>query len=142
MWEYEYSVETDAKPEAVFRLWTDAENWHTWNDGVGEVDVQGPFAAGTTFTMTPPGQPTVTMQISEVTENQGFTDVNTEFDGLVITTFHRIEELSGGRTRVTYRTEITGDAADTVGAEVGPMICADFPDVVEALVARAARSDG
>ena len=29
MWEYEYSVETDAKPEAVFRLWTDAENWHT-----------------------------------------------------------------------------------------------------------------
>jgi hypothetical protein len=28
-----------------------------------------------------------------------------------------------------------------VGAEVGPAICADFPDVVDALVARAARSD-
>ncbi|GAA2010493.1 SRPBCC family protein [Catenulispora yoronensis] len=139
MWEYEYSVEAEVEPRAVFGLWTDAENWHTWNDGVGAVEVHGPFAAGTEFTMTPPGQDTVTMLIADVTEDRGFTDVNIEFDDVVITTFHRIEDLGAGLTRVTYRTEITGDAADTVGAEVGPLICADFPDVVDALVARAAQ---
>ena len=140
MWEYEHSVEAEVAPETVFRLWTDAANWHTWNDGVGDVEVRGPFAAGTEFTMTPPGQDTITMLIAEVVENEGFTDVNSEVEGLVITTFHRIEQLDGGLTRVTYRTEITGEAADELGPEFGPQICADFPDVVANLVALAAKS--
>jgi hypothetical protein len=140
MWEYEFSIEAEVAPETVFQLWIDAANWHTWNDGVGEVEVRGPFAPGTEFTMTPPGQDPITMLITEVAENKGFTDVNTEIEGLVITTCHRIEELSGGLTRVTYRTEITGDAADELGPEFGPQICADFPDVVTNLVASAAKS--
>jgi hypothetical protein len=37
----------------------------------------------------------------------------------------------------TYRMEITGPAADTLGPQVGPEISGDFPQTLAALVARA-----
>ena len=56
---------------------------------------------------------------------------------LLQATVHRLEPLPGGGTRVTYRTEITGPAAEQVGPELGPAITADFPDVLAKLVAHA-----
>jgi hypothetical protein len=47
--------------------------------------------------------------------------------------------LDGGRTRVTYRMEITGPAADTLGPQIGPEISGDFPQTLSALVERAER---
>lgn len=137
MWDYEYSATAEVTPNAVWTLWADPLGWHAWNDGVGEVEVHGPFAAGTAFTMTPPGQDTIHMTITEVVPDQAWTDV-CEFPGLLITTRHLIDDLGGGRTKVTYRTEITGEAAAEVGPELGPQICADFPDVVTKLLAMAA----
>ena len=52
-------------------------------------------------------------------------------------TAHRLERLDGGGTRVTYRMEITGPAADEMGPQVGPAITADFPETMAALVALA-----
>jgi hypothetical protein len=65
-----------------------------------------------------------------------FTD-QVDFDGVVVTTVHRLTETPRGTTRVTYRTEITGADADTIGPEIGPDITADFPDVLAALTALA-----
>ncbi|MEY9906852.1 hypothetical protein ABIA35_003074 [Catenulispora sp. MAP12-49] len=137
MWEYEYSATAEVTPNAVWTLWADPLGWHTWNDGVGEVELLGPFAAGTEFTMTPPGEDTIRMRITEVVPDQAWIDV-CEVPGMLITTHHLIEDLGAGRTKVTYRTEITGEAADQVGPEIGPQICADFPDVVTKLLALAA----
>ncbi|MEY9895038.1 hypothetical protein ABIA31_008726 [Catenulispora sp. MAP5-51] len=137
MWEYEYSATAEVTPNAVWTLWADPLGWHTWNDGVGEVELHGPFAAGTEFTMTSPGEDTIRMRITEVVPDQAWIDV-CEVPGMLITTHHLIEDLGAGRTKVTYRTEITGEAADQVGPEIGPQICADFPDVVTKLLALAA----
>jgi Polyketide cyclase / dehydrase and lipid transport len=139
MWDYEFSAAAVVTPKAVWTLWADPLSWHTWNDGVGEVEVHGPFAAGTAFTMTPPGEDTIHMTITEVVPDKAWIDV-CEFPGLAITTHHLIEDLGDGRTKVTYRTEITGEAADRVGPELGPQICADFPDVVGKLLETAARA--
>jgi len=137
MWTYEFSATAEVTPSAVWTLWADPLSWHTWNDGVGEVEVHGPFAAGTAFTMTPPGEDAIHMTITEVVPDQAWIDV-CELPGLAITTYHLIDDLGGGRTKVTYRTEITGEAADEAGPEIGPPICADFPDVVAKLLAVAA----
>ncbi|MEY9930395.1 hypothetical protein ABH926_005040 [Catenulispora sp. GP43] len=137
MWEYEYSATAEVTPNAVWTLWADPLGWHAWNDGVGEVELHGPFAAGTEFTMTPPGEDTIRMRITEVVPDKAWIDV-CEVPGMLITTHHLIEDLGAGRTKVTYRTEITGEAADQVGPEIGPQICADFPDVVGKLLALAA----
>ena len=132
MWEYGYSAETTASPQALWRHWSDMAAWPRWNAGIEKLEIDGPFAVGTTFTMTPPGEEPVKMRLTEIVPGERFTD---EADGgdFVVRTEHRLEPSVTG-TRVTYRMEITGPAADRVGPEVGPAITADFPDVVAALV--------
>lgn len=138
MWEYECSVETTAGAAAVWRHWSDMAAWPTWNAGIETIAVNGPFQAGTSFTMTPPGDDML-MRLAEVVPGELFTDVMDAGD-FVVTTEHRLGLAASGRTRISYRTEITGPAADQVGPELGPQITADFPEVLAAL-AKVAEAD-
>jgi Polyketide cyclase / dehydrase and lipid transport len=54
MWEYEHSVETRAPADALWRRWSDMAAWPEWNHGIEKIEIDGPFAVGTKFTMTPP----------------------------------------------------------------------------------------
>ena len=138
MWEYEQSVETNAAPEALWRHWSSMAEWPQWNAGIEKIDVDGPFAVGTVFTMTPPGDDPIRMCLTEVVPGKLFTDEMDAGD-FVVRTVHRLEPTVTGKTRVTYRTEITGPAADQIGPQLGPAITADFPDVLAALVRLAER---
>jgi hypothetical protein len=133
MWEYEHSIETSIAPEAVWERWADVAGWGEWNADIEKVELGGPFAAGSEITMTPRGDDPVILRLAEVRENETFVDV-AQFGGVVIRTTHRLERLDAGRTRITYRTEITGPAADELGPQVGPAITADFPETMAALV--------
>lgn len=136
MWEYEHSVETTASPAAVWRHWSDMAAWPSWNAGIEKIEVHGPFAVGTTFTMTPPGDDPITMRLTEIVPDEVFTDEMDAGD-FVVTTVHRLRPSASGGATITYRTEITGAAADQAGPEIGPAITADFPDVLAALAALA-----
>ncbi|NUO96709.1 MAG: polyketide cyclase [Nonomuraea sp.] len=137
MWEYEHSVETAVAAEAIWHVWSDMDAWPEWNDGLAKIEVEGPFAVGTAFAMTAPGDDEpIRMRLVEIVPGEVFTDQMDAGDFLV-TTVHRLEPLPGGGTRVVYRTEISGPAAGQVGPELGPQITGDFPDVLAALVRRA-----
>ena len=77
----------------------------------------------------------VELRIAEAIEPEPFVD---EADGgaFVVRTTHRVEKVSDERSRITYRMEITGPAAETVGPEIGPEISGDFPQVLATLAAR------
>jgi len=132
MWDYEYSLETSAAPEALWRHWADMPAWPQWNEGIETIDVEGPFQVGTVFVMTPPGDEPIRMRLVEIEPGTSFTDEMDAGD-FVVRTEHRLEPAAGGLTRIVYRTQITGEAAGHVGPELGPQITADFPDVVTAL---------
>ncbi|GAA2884385.1 hypothetical protein Acy02nite_17560 [Actinoplanes cyaneus] len=136
MWEYEHSVETTATPEALWHHWSTVAQWPEWNEGVEKIEIDGPFQAGSVFTMTPPGDEPLRMRLTEVVPGKLFTDEMDAGD-FVVRTVHSLEPVTPGTTRVTYRTEISGPAAEQVGPQIGPAITADFPDVVAALVRRA-----
>ena len=136
MWQYEYSVETTAAPEALWRHWSDMASWPQWNDGIETIDVEGPFEAGTAFTMTPPGEEPIRMRLIEIKPGESFTDEMDAGD-FAVRTEHRLEPAAGGLTRIVYRTEITGEAAGHIGPQLGPQITADFPEVLAALAKRA-----
>jgi hypothetical protein len=89
--------------------------------------------------MTPPGEEPIWMRLTEVVAGSVFVDEMDAGD-FVVTTVHRLEAQPAGGTRIVYRTEITGPAADQVGPELGPAITGDFPDVLAALAALAARA--
>jgi uncharacterized protein YndB with AHSA1/START domain len=128
MWKYEHSIETTAAPDAVWRRWSDMAAWPQWNDGIAKIQIDGPFIVGTTFTMTPPGDEPLQMRLTEIVPGEQFTDEMDAGDFVVRTT-HRLEPTAAGRTRIIYRTEITGQA----GPQLGPAITADFPEVLAAL---------
>jgi uncharacterized protein YndB with AHSA1/START domain len=141
MWVNEQAVETTASAQDVWRLWADVAGWPTWNGDVERIELDGPFATGSTIVMTPKGDDAVELAIVEAVEPTLFVD---EADGgdFVVRTTHRVEPLDAERNRVVYRMEITGPAADTVGPQIGPEISGDFPQVLAALVALAEQRGG
>lgn len=132
-WRSEYSIETSTEPEAIWAQFRDVARWKEWNAGIESIELDGPFSAGTWFTMKPPGSEPLRSRLLEVRENDCFVD-ETLLDGLRITVAHRLLRLGPQRTRVTYAVDASGPGA----AEVGPMIAADFPEVLASLAARVA----
>ncbi len=138
MWEYEYSIETAATAETIWRLWADVENWGVWNAGIQKIEIDGLFAVGTRITMTPPGEDPIPLHIAEAVEGELFVD-EARFGDLLLRTVHRIDPVEQDRIRVVYRMEITGNGADEVGPQIGPGITADWPDTMASLAELALR---
>jgi uncharacterized protein YndB with AHSA1/START domain len=136
MWTTEHSIETSATPSRIWRLWSDVHRWPEWNGDIERIELHGPFAAGSTIVMTPVGDEPVELRIAEAVEPELFVD-EADLGEVVVRTTHRVQELGDGQARITYRMEITGPAADTLGAQIGPEISGDFPETLSALAQRA-----
>jgi uncharacterized protein YndB with AHSA1/START domain len=136
MWVNEHSIETTAAPEQVWRLWADVAGWPEWNGDIERIELLGPFAAGSRIVMTPFEAEPVELRIAEAVEPELFVD-EAHLDDLVVRTIHRIRRIDADHARVTYRMEITGPAADTLGPQIGPEISGDFPQTLRGLVALA-----
>jgi Polyketide cyclase / dehydrase and lipid transport len=139
MWTYEHSVRTSAPPDRIWRLWADVASWPEWNGDIERIELLGTFAAGSTILMTPIGQEPIELRIAEAVEPELFVD-EAHMGEIVVRTMHRVESIGPEDTRITYRTEITGPDADTLGPQIGPEITADFPQTLARLAARAEAS--
>ena len=128
-WQGEYAIETSATPDVIWHIFRDVSGWKTWNAGIEYIEIDGPFAAGTWFTMKPPGQDALRSKLIEVRENACFVD-ETRVGDLVIAVAHRIESLGADRTRIVYAVDANGSEA----AEIGPAVASDFPEVLASLV--------
>ena len=151
MWEYEHSIETTAAAEALWARSADVASWAEWNSDIEKVEINGPFTVGGQITMTPRGGDPVQLRLTDVRTNELFVD-EAELDGVIVRTVHHLEPLADApaatttspttttnspRTRITYRTQITGPSAAEVAPHLGPAITSDFPETMAAL-ARAA----
>ncbi|MEU0880735.1 SRPBCC family protein [Lentzea sp. NPDC005914] len=126
--EYEHSVEGPASVETVWALWSDVSRWTEWDESLESVTLTGPFAEGSSGTMTIEGQGAIPFTLTSVDPGIGFVD-ETSVPGALLRFSHRVEQLSDG-VRVTHSVVIEGPEAQTLG----PLVTADFPDAVEALV--------
>ena len=136
MWTTEYTLTTEASPEALWELLSDVNGWGAWNEGIETITLDGPLAVGATFQMKPPGEDVLTSTIVELEDNRLLTD-RTDLGELVIQVAHELRPLADRGTSITYRVEVSGPAADAQGEEVGTAISADFPQVMAALAAAA-----
>lgn len=132
MWQCDYDIEINADPETIWEIFCDVPGWKQWNAGIEHIEINGPFEAGTVFTMTPPGQDPLTTRLIEVRKNEVFVD-ETRVGDIIVLVAHRIQYVAPKRTHVTYSIQVTGPSAE----ETGKAIAADFPDVLKALAALA-----
>jgi Polyketide cyclase / dehydrase and lipid transport len=127
-WRSEYAIETPAAPSIIWSIFRDVPGWKAWNAGIEHIEIDGPFSAGTWFTMKPPGQDLLRSQLVDVRENECFVD-ETRVGPLTVTVAHRIEALGAGRTRIVYAVDAKGPEA----SEIGPAVASDFPQVLASL---------
>lgn len=134
MYEYEYSLETSASPEAVFQLYSDVSSWPRWDKDVEKVELAGEFEAGVSGVMVITGQGALPFTLTSVELNRGFSDQTPlEEAGVVVNFDHILTPTAQGGTLITHRLSITGPAAATVGPQIGPFITEDFPQAVATL---------
>ncbi|KJK49422.1 hypothetical protein UK23_14135 [Lentzea aerocolonigenes] len=127
-YEFEHSVVGPASVEAVWALWSDVDRWVEWDEGLESVTLSGPFAEGSSGTMVVKGQGSISFVLTSVEAGAGFVD-ETSVPGAVLRFSHRVERVSEG-VRVTHSVVIEGPKAEFLG----PLVTADLPDAVEALV--------
>ena len=128
VWRKEYAIETSATPETIWSIFRDVPAWKNWNAGIEQIEIDGPFTAGTWFTMKPPGEEALRSQLIDVRENVHFVD-ETRVGDLTIKVAHRIEPVGPARTRVVYAVDARGPQA----SEIGPAVASDFPEVLASL---------
>jgi Polyketide cyclase / dehydrase and lipid transport len=134
MWSVEHSLDTRARPATVFDLYRDVAGWPRWDAGLERMQLDGPFAVGTTGTMVVAGQPPLRLRLVWVEEGRGFEDETTIPDaGVVVHVRHELQPLEHGGTRITHTLSVQGPNADTLGPTIGPAISADFPQTLAAL---------
>jgi hypothetical protein len=87
--------------------------WPNWNGDFARIEISRPFVDGSTTSMTPTGEDTVELRITEVSEPDLFVD-EAGLRNAVVRTVDRIDPLGDGRLCVSYRMEIAGAAAEGV----------------------------
>jgi uncharacterized protein YndB with AHSA1/START domain len=142
MWAFEHSVDTTASPATVWRLYVDVAGWPSWNGAVQSVELDGPFQAGTSGWLTPPGADPLRFHILDATEDGGYTSETTIAETVRLRATNTLTPLPGGGCRIVHRAELVGPAAEYFGQSFGPALRDGVPRTAEALAARAAAVAG
>ena len=119
---YTHTVETAVPAAAIWALYKDVSTWPLWDEQAVAVTRDGPFAAGTTGTMTFAGQDPLAYRLARCCPGASSPTrprSATWWSGLA-----PAEAAAGPRCRSPTPPEVDGPAG---GAQVGPMITADFP---------------
>lgn len=131
--EHSHTVTTSAPPAAVWALWSDPGTWATWDPAVEAARIDGAFEEGAAGTMTLTGGIEVPVTLEQVEPGSRYLDQLSMGD-LTIRIDHVVRATDGG-AEVTVSTVITGPGAE----DIGPMVIADAPKALSALVALAER---
>lgn len=75
-WNKSYSIRIkDLESEKVWNVWTDINNWNTWQNDIEYAKLEGEFEVGNTFILKPKGVSEVTIKLIKVEKNKVFIDL-------------------------------------------------------------------
>lgn len=137
MWTRTHSkTVTDVSAQQLWNVWTDVNQWHTWQPDIERATLEGSFAVGNTFTLKPAGAPAVKIELVAVEPGKRFTDC-TRFPGARMYGDHEfVQHGSALEIRTTMRVE--GPLSFLWRKLVAEDIVNTMPQQTDQLLARAA----
>jgi Polyketide cyclase / dehydrase and lipid transport len=135
MWTFEYSHPTAAKPDAIWRLWSNVSSWPDWDDDLEVVTLDGEFVAGALGTLKPTGMDELPFVLTRVEPDRGYSD-ETPLDGAVLRFDHDLEPTDAG-TVIRQRVTVDGPAANEYFQPLAANIILDIPAALARLAQRA-----
>ena len=130
-----HSIKTKAKPEAIWKLWENVNEWPKWDHGIETSQLNGQFTAGSKGWLKPKGGPKVNFVIIEAVPFKKFHDRSilplTKLDFI-----HTIEQ-EGEYSVVTHQVEMTGLLTFIFSKIIGSGIKKDMPTAMDNLIQKA-----
>ncbi|MEV5432962.1 SRPBCC family protein [Streptomyces sp. NPDC052701] len=139
MWETTQTAETTAPPQAVWTCYEDPATWPDWNPDLISIERSGPFATGTTGTVTNEGRPPAPFTLTAVESGTGFTMETRPGGDLIAQSICHLTPLDNGGTLITHTMRLDGPLSDQVGAAQGASLAAGLTTGVLDLAELAAR---
>jgi hypothetical protein len=133
---YGQSRKSTASPEQVWSIWSEPSTWQEWNPDVSKMEMDGPFAEGTTGRMHTPSGRVHNITLRSVRPGKGF-EVHTKvIPGTAFAFVCEIKPQDGG-SEVSQTIRISGPMAPVFGRAAGPRIAASFGPLLEGLTKKA-----
>lgn len=127
MWSIEGEASTAVTPDAVWRTWTNAENWAKFDPAMEWVNLR-PFTARTKGTIKIKGQPRAsTLTITELDNSARTFQIDAPLPLASMRFEHRVDPASDGGSRLWQRTSILGPAAWFWSRVIGGQLRAGLP---------------
>jgi hypothetical protein len=137
---HERSVDSTATPDAVWAIWSDTDNWPTWNPDVTKMRLDGPLRAGATGAMTTSGGRTHDIVIGSVDAGREFVLEIRVLPGALFQFVCWVERSATGRTRISQGIRMRGPLAWLYSPMMGARIAQSFDPILRALASRAEQS--
>lgn len=135
MRKYGVSRSTTASPEAVWRVWSDPNNWSSWNSGIKSAQVAGPLADGVTGVMTTREGGTYSVRFHDVVPQRGFS-LSMNGPMSTITFVCEIAPAGSGST-IAQSATFSGPIAFLLAPMMGPTMAKHFVPVLDDLATTA-----
>lgn len=136
MWSKTYSKKVAGlKADCLWKVWSDVNQWHTWQDDIEYTKMEGEFTAGKTYKMKPKGAPEVSIELSEVEPNRTFADL-TRFP---LARMHAIHEFieRGAELEIKTTVSIEGALSFVWRKLVAEGVANSLPEQTDKLIQRA-----
>jgi uncharacterized protein YndB with AHSA1/START domain len=126
---------TTARPDTVWRIWSDPSTWPGWNPGVSAASLDGPMRVGATGSMTT-SRGKQRMAVVAVEPGRSFT---LEMPGLPTTTFEFECRVGGDgeATTISQGVRMKGLLAPVLLPLMGGRIVSEFQKVLDGLAQEA-----
>jgi hypothetical protein len=134
------TLETQASPERVWRIWSDVSTWPDWNPDVLAIEIDGPFASGTTGRMTTKAGGTHAIVLRQVEPGRSF---RLETSPVPLGRFAfrcEVRPAASGVSTIGQSITIGGPLGGLYSAMMGERIAAGFEPLLSGL--RAAAESG
>jgi uncharacterized protein YndB with AHSA1/START domain len=129
---YGVSRLTAASPSAVWRVWSDPNNWSRWNSGIAAAEIDGPLANDRHGKMTTTRGTIHAVTFHDVAEGRGFS-MSMAGPPLTTITFSCLIEPSGQGSRIEQNVAFAGPLGFLFGALMGNHMAQHFVPVLDDL---------
>jgi uncharacterized protein YndB with AHSA1/START domain len=132
---HERSRDTSAPPGRVWQVWSDPTTWPQWNPDVRAIDLDGPFEAGVTGSMTT-GQGTHQIRLENVLGGRSFDLVTSPIPATTFR-FHCEVTPTGSGSRISQGVSMSGLLAPIFSPLMGKRIAQSFEPILSGLAGAA-----
>ena len=139
MAEYGTSVVTPASADRIWKVWSDTSTWGEWNPNVSTMELQGPFASGSTAIMNTRAGQHHKMRILDVQPGRSFALETNVVPGTTFRFNCRIEPV-GAETKISQHVEVKGPLGPILGGMLGPQVSKEFGTLLANLAKKAEAS--